>query len=44
MPASRPPAVVADIGDSIPGGFGSAEWKAIGDFVNGGYCDRSWQQ
>lgn len=24
-----------DIGDTIPGGFGSAEWKAIVDFVNG---------
>ena len=23
-----------DIGDSIPGGFGSAEWKAIVDYVN----------
>jgi len=25
-----------DIGDSIPGGFGSAEWKAIVDYINGG--------
>jgi alpha-glucoside transport system substrate-binding protein len=25
-----------DIGDSIPGGFGSAEWTAIVDFLNGG--------
>lgn len=25
----------ADIGDSIPGGFGSAEFKGITDFVNG---------
>jgi alpha-glucoside transport system substrate-binding protein len=25
-----------DIGDTIPGGFGSAEWKAIVDYVNGG--------
>lgn len=25
-----------DIGDTIPGGFGSAEWKAIVDFLNGG--------
>lgn len=24
-----------DIGDSIPGGFGSAEWKAIVDYLNG---------
>jgi alpha-glucoside transport system substrate-binding protein len=24
-----------DIGDSIPGGFGTAEWKAIVDVVNG---------
>jgi alpha-glucoside transport system substrate-binding protein len=23
-----------DIGDTIPGGFGSAEWKAIVDYVN----------
>jgi alpha-glucoside transport system substrate-binding protein len=28
-----------DIGDSIPGGFGSAEWKAIVDFLNGGDLD-----
>ncbi|MCC6191255.1 MAG: hypothetical protein IT318_19715, partial [Anaerolineales bacterium] len=25
-----------DIGDSIPGGFGSAEWTAIVNYVNGG--------
>jgi alpha-glucoside transport system substrate-binding protein len=25
-----------DIGDNIPGGFGSAEWTAIIDFLNGG--------
>jgi alpha-glucoside transport system substrate-binding protein len=25
-----------DIGDSIPGGFGSAEWAAIVGYVNGG--------
>lgn len=25
-----------DIGDTIPGGFGSAEWKAIVDYLNGG--------
>ncbi|MCI0396818.1 MAG: ABC transporter substrate-binding protein [Chloroflexi bacterium] len=25
-----------DIGDTIPGGFGSAEWTAIVDYVNGG--------
>lgn len=24
-----------DIGDTIPGGFGSAEWKALVDFLNG---------
>lgn len=24
-----------DIGDSIPGGFGSAEFKGISDYVNG---------
>lgn len=28
-----------DIGDSIPGGFGSAEWKAIVGYVNGGNLD-----
>jgi len=28
-----------DIGDSIPGGFGSAEWKAIVDYVNGADLD-----
>lgn len=28
-----------DIGDSIPGGFGSAEFKAISDFVNGADLD-----
>jgi alpha-glucoside transport system substrate-binding protein len=28
-----------DIGDSIPGGFGSAEFKGITDFVNGGDLD-----
>jgi alpha-glucoside transport system substrate-binding protein len=30
---------VPDIGDTIPGGFGNAEWKAIVDFVNGGNLD-----
>ncbi|MFT3893933.1 MAG: hypothetical protein QM730_20080 [Anaerolineales bacterium] len=30
-----------DIGDTIPGGFGSAEWKAIIDYVNGGDLDAS---
>jgi alpha-glucoside transport system substrate-binding protein len=25
-----------DLGDTIPGGFGSAEWKAIVDYLNGG--------
>jgi alpha-glucoside transport system substrate-binding protein len=29
----------ADIGDSIPGGFGSAEFKGITDFVNGADLD-----
>jgi alpha-glucoside transport system substrate-binding protein len=28
-----------DIGDTIPGGFGSAEFKGITDFVNGGDLD-----
>ncbi len=28
-----------DIGDSIPGGFGSAEFKAVTDYVNGGNLD-----
>ncbi len=28
-----------DIGDSIPGGFGSAEFSGITDFVNGGDLD-----
>jgi alpha-glucoside transport system substrate-binding protein len=28
-----------DIGDTIPGGFGSAEFKGIVDFVNGGNID-----
>jgi alpha-glucoside transport system substrate-binding protein len=28
-----------DIGDSIPSGFGSAEWTAIIDYVNGGDLD-----
>jgi alpha-glucoside transport system substrate-binding protein len=28
-----------DLGDSIPGGFASAEWKAIVDYVNGGDLD-----
>src|SRR6266496_3647808 len=29
-----------DMGDTIPGGFGSAEWKAIVDYVNGGDLDK----
>lgn len=29
-----------DIGDTIPGGFGTAEWKAIVDYVNGGDLDK----
>lgn len=28
-----------DIGDTIPGGFGSAEWKAIVEYLNGGDLD-----
>src|SRR5574340_711739 len=28
-----------DIGDTIPGGFGAAEWKAIVDYLNGGDLD-----
>ena len=28
-----------DIGDTIPGGFGSAEWKAIVAYLNGGDLD-----
>lgn len=28
-----------DIGDSIPGGFGSAEWTAIVDYLSGGDLD-----
>lgn len=28
-----------DIGDTIPGGFGSAEWTAIVDYINGGDLD-----
>jgi alpha-glucoside transport system substrate-binding protein len=28
-----------DIGDTIPGGFGSAEFKGVVDFVNGGDLD-----
>jgi alpha-glucoside transport system substrate-binding protein len=30
-----------DIGDSIPGGFGSAEWKAIVSYLNGGDLDQA---
>jgi len=30
-----------DIGDTIPGGFGSAEWKAIVDYLNGGNLDKA---
>lgn len=33
-----------DIGDTIPGGFGSAEFKAIADFVNGGDLDATLTQ
>ena len=28
-----------DIGDTIPGGFGSAEFKGLSDYVNGGDLD-----
>ena len=28
-----------DIGDTIPGGFGPAEWTAIVDYLNGGDLD-----
>ena len=28
-----------DLGDTIPGGFGSAEWAALVDYVNGGDLD-----
>jgi alpha-glucoside transport system substrate-binding protein len=37
---SEAPAVVADYGDAIPGGFGSAEFKALVDYVNGGNLDQ----
>ncbi len=30
-----------DIGDTIPGGFGSAEWKAIVDYLSGGDLDKA---
>ena len=30
-----------DIGDTIPGGFGNAEWKAIVGFLNGGDLDKA---
>lgn len=32
-------ASVPDIGDTIPGGFGSAEWRAIVNYINGGVLD-----
>ena len=32
-----------DIGDTIPGGFGSAEWKAIVDYLNGADLDAALQ-
>lgn len=32
-----------DIGDSIPNGFGSAEWKAIIDYLNGADLDTALQ-
>src|SRR6266498_3958543 len=34
------PAVLPDLGDKIPGGFGSAEFKAVTDYVNGGDLDK----
>lgn len=36
---SSAPAVVPSIGDTIPGGFGSAQFKGITDFVNGANVD-----
>jgi len=33
-----------DIGDTIPGGFGSAEWEAIVGYVNGGDLDALLQE
>jgi alpha-glucoside transport system substrate-binding protein len=36
---NSPTPLVPDIGDSIPGGFGTAEWKGIVDYVNGGDLD-----
>ena len=33
-----------DIGDSIPGGFGSAEWTAIVDYLNGGDLEAALTQ
>jgi len=32
-----------DIGDTIPGGFGKAEWKAIVDYVNDATDLDTWQ-
>lgn len=32
-------ASVPDIGDTIPGGFGSAEWRALVNYINGGDLD-----
>jgi alpha-glucoside transport system substrate-binding protein len=32
---------VPDIGDTIPGGFGTAEWTAIVNYVNGGDLDQA---
>lgn len=34
-------AFTPDIGDTIPGGFGSAEWKAIVDYLNGVDLDQA---
>ena len=30
-----------DMGDTIPGGFGNAEWKAIVEYLNGGDLDKA---
>ncbi len=37
---SKATAVVPSIGDTIPGGFGSAQFKGITDFVNGAPVDQ----
>ncbi|HZW03389.1 MAG TPA: hypothetical protein VFF68_05660, partial [Anaerolineaceae bacterium] len=35
--------LVPDLGDAIPGGFGSAEWTAIIEYVSGGELDQVLQ-